>query len=78
VTDVGESALIVGDTGKVVPPRNPAALANGLRALFDIGRDARRRLGELARKRINENFALEATVKGYERLYQEMRRDGAA
>ena len=35
VTDVGDSALIVGDTGKVVPPNNSVALGNALRILIE-------------------------------------------
>jgi glycosyltransferase involved in cell wall biosynthesis len=30
VTDVGDSAWIVGDLGEVVPPKNPVALKNGI------------------------------------------------
>ena len=33
VTDVGDSALIVGQTGRVVPPQNPKELANALSEL---------------------------------------------
>lgn len=35
VTDVGDSALIVGALGKVAPPRDPERLADGLLALLD-------------------------------------------
>ena len=70
VTDVGDSAWIVGDTGKVVPPRDPTALANALRELVDLGAAARRALGERARQRIVENFSLESVVRQYEDLYE--------
>ena len=70
VTDVGDSAWIVGDTGKVVPPRDPTALANALRELVNMGAVARRALGERARQRVVENFSLEAVVRQYEDLYE--------
>ncbi len=70
VTDVGDSAWIVGDTGKVVPPRDPTALANALRELVDMGATARRALGERARQRIVENFLLESVVRQYQDLYE--------
>jgi glycosyltransferase involved in cell wall biosynthesis len=34
VTDVGDSALIVGETGEVVPPAMPAALCEGFRLML--------------------------------------------
>ena len=42
-TDVGDSAAIVGDTGLVVPPRNPAKLAAAWERLRSEGNDSRRR-----------------------------------
>ncbi len=72
VTDVGDSAVLVGDTGKVVPPRNPEALATALAELIDLGPDGRRRLGDAARQRIKAQFDLDTIVKQYERCYDEL------
>ena len=72
VTDVGDSALIVGQTGRVVPPQNPQELANALRELVELGRKGRTRLGIAARGRIQEHFDLPDIVTRYQNLYQEL------
>lgn len=54
-TDVGDSAWIVGETGIIVPPRDPDALASGWHRLLDKDRA---RLGKKARERILENFSV--------------------
>jgi glycosyltransferase involved in cell wall biosynthesis len=55
VTDVGDSARIVGCTGIVVPPSNPLALAEGWRRAFDEFREADR---SEPRQRIELEFSL--------------------
>ena len=72
VTDVGESAVIVGQTGRVVPPRNPKELANAFHELVELGREGRTRLGIAARCRIQEHFDLPDIVTRYQNLYQEL------
>ena len=70
VTDVGDSAQIVGDTGQVVPPRDPEAMARAWERLLKMGRDGRRELGERARSRIVENYEIGQVVKRFEAFYQ--------
>jgi glycosyltransferase involved in cell wall biosynthesis len=72
VTDVGDAALIVGQTGIVVPPKNPDALATALRKMVDLGPEGRSHLGMAARQRIIEQFNLPQIVARYETLFQEL------
>lgn len=71
-TDVGDSALIVGSTGRVVPPKNPEALASAWRELIQMDLGERAALGAAARQRVLEKFNLPTIVGRYETLYQEI------
>jgi len=71
-TDVGDSSWLVGDSGQVVPPRNPQALADGVRALLAMPESERKALGKRGRRRVLENFGLDAIARRYESLYASM------
>jgi glycosyltransferase involved in cell wall biosynthesis len=73
VTDVGDSAWLVGETGKVVPPRDSEALAQAWMALMAMGTEQRKHLGEAARKRVMDNLSLTTITRQYERLYEQTR-----
>lgn len=72
VTDVGGSPEAVAEAGIVVPPRDPAALAD---ALLRLGTDAglRERLGAAAASRAAAEFSREACIARYIALYAALR-----
>ena len=72
VTDVGDSAYIVGDTGKVVPPNDPSALAGAVVELLELPADRRLELGQAARWRMQQSFDIHAVVNQYEKLYSSL------
>jgi glycosyltransferase involved in cell wall biosynthesis len=72
VTDVGDSGWAVADTGKVVPPRNPEALAFAWKQIIEMSPEARKALGESARNRVLELFALDTVVNKFESLYEQV------
>src|SRR5688572_14812527 len=72
VTDVGDSALIVGETGRVVAPRDPVALAAAWRELIEAGPEVRRSLGMAARRRVQQHFDLPAIVERYQTIYAQL------
>jgi glycosyltransferase involved in cell wall biosynthesis len=80
VTDVGDSAMIVGESGVVVPPGDPRALAEAWRRLIEGGPEVRRGMGMAARRRVQQHFALPAVVERYQSIYSELAagtKDGA-
>ena len=72
VTDVGDSAYLVGETGMVVPPMNPQALADGWQRMIELGVGGRNALGAAARQRIQQNFQQDEIARQYERLYESL------
>jgi glycosyltransferase involved in cell wall biosynthesis len=71
VTDVGDSALIVGDnTGRVVPPRDSVALAHAWGEMIKLGAEGRVAMGRAALSRVSELFPLKSVVHRYEALYE--------
>jgi glycosyltransferase involved in cell wall biosynthesis len=72
VTNVGDSRSILGETGSVVPPKDPKALAQAWAGLIQAGPDLRQRLGEAARTRVQTHFAMSNVVRRYEALYTEI------
>ncbi|MFC5258463.1 GT4 family glycosyltransferase PelF [Streptomyces cinereospinus] len=70
-TDVGGVREAVGDTGLVVPPRDPEAMAGA--ALRLLGDPARRRaMGEAARLRVIEQFTLRQTIDTFRGIYHDL------
>jgi glycosyltransferase involved in cell wall biosynthesis len=69
VTDVGDSARIVGPFGRVVPPRDPRALAAAWLELLVMDAADRGQIGQAARGRVRELFDLDAITRRYEALY---------
>jgi glycosyltransferase involved in cell wall biosynthesis len=68
-TDVGDAAYIVGEAGRIVPPRNDEALAENLLELLGIGAQRRRDLGAVGRHRVERLFSLQAVAEQYRALY---------
>lgn len=76
VTDVGDSAYIVGDTGKVVASGDMTGLAAALESLLKLPLDQRRSLSEQARARVTECFEIGKVVRMYEAFYEELAESG--
>lgn len=71
-TDVGDARLIIGDTGAICPPRDPAALAGAMRRLLDEDAGSHRKRAELARRRIVEHFSLEICAGRFVEAYRSL------
>ena len=74
VTTVGDSSILIAETGMCVPSGNPEALAEGLLRMLALPAVERARLGQKARQRIADNFSLQKMVSEYTALYERLGR----
>lgn len=68
-TDVGASARILGETGWLVPPGDPSALAGALSAAIATDHDELRSMGRRGQERIEGEFGLRKMVDAHRALY---------
>lgn len=68
-TDVGDCRRAIGDTGLVVGPADPTALATAVSQVCALSTDERSARGTRARDRIIENFAMDVARDEYRALW---------
>ena len=76
VTNVGDSAALVADTGSVVSANRADLLASALGAFADVAPEQRDALGRAARDRIEAHFSIGAVVEQYLQLYRRVAQSG--
>ena len=70
VTDVGDSAFIVGKTGWVIPPNDSVKLASTIdKAMTEIGKKSWHIRCEQARNRVKNNFGIIKMIKAYNLIW---------
>ncbi|MFY9641562.1 MAG: glycosyltransferase [Rhodomicrobium sp.] len=75
VTDVGDAAAITGETGWVVPLRDPQALSQRIEeAITAIQSGRREEVSQACRQRIVEFFGIERMVAAYEDIWSQCRK----
>ncbi|QJB56209.1 glycosyltransferase [Pseudodesulfovibrio sp. zrk46] len=72
VTDVGDSRILVADTGRVVGPGDADKMASALTELATMSNNGRELLGEAARQRIVAEYSLPSIINRYEKLYGDL------
>jgi glycosyltransferase involved in cell wall biosynthesis len=69
----GVPELVVdGETGMLVAPASPRALAEGLSELLRAAPHERQRMGEAGRERVERHFGFEAQSRKLEALYNDV------
>ena len=71
VTDAGDSAHIVGDTGCVVPRETPQALADSWIQAIELPEGERKKASAASRRRIEQNFTIQTAALRYRDYYIE-------
>jgi glycosyltransferase involved in cell wall biosynthesis len=71
-TDVGGVRELVGETGLVVPAKNPQELAGAMLRVMKLSMEERATMGRSARERVRTSFSMDAKAKEWEELYRSL------
>jgi glycosyltransferase involved in cell wall biosynthesis len=71
-TNVGEAAAIIGDFGRLVPPKDPEAFAAALASLAQMDASGLKAMGRNARLRIVDNYSMARMADRHVELYRSL------
>ena len=71
-TNVGDTAVLTGNTAVLVPAQDEHALAHGLQKIIALTQSQRKQMGQLAKERVMREFPLEKLRRRYESIYLEI------
>lgn len=71
-TDIGDTAWVMGDTGRLVPAKDPAALAKACLEVLTMTPDQRAAFGQEGRQRIADHFSLTSVLTQFDTLLSEL------
>ena len=78
VTDSGDCAQIIGESGRLVPANSAILMANAWGEILNSGPKVRSGLSLSARARIERKFSISKVVGEYEKLYREIAHKGCS
>lgn len=67
-TDIGDTAWVMEEVGRLVPAKNPVALAQACLDLLHLSPEERHRIGLAGRSRIERCFSLKSVLSQFEHL----------
>lgn len=73
-TDCGGVKEVIGNEGILIETENHIALADAMQKVIDLNYEQRKLIGIKARKRITNNYSLDATVSKWLELYKDPNR----
>ncbi len=74
-TDVGDAAIIVGETGIIVPPSDPRKLASAMVATTRWSHAEYKSRAKFARERIEKSYSLDHMARGFRHVWDEVLRE---
>lgn len=67
-TDIGDTAWVMGETGRLVPAKDPAVLARACLEVLRLPAEQRHQVGQAGRVRIVQHFSLRSVVAQFDDL----------
>jgi glycosyltransferase involved in cell wall biosynthesis len=71
-TNVGDTAVLAGNTVKLIPARNAQALAHGLLEVIALSEEQRSLMGQRAKEHVITEFSIEQACKRYDAVYRKI------
>ena len=71
-TNVGDTAVLTGNTVKLIPAQDAQAMAEGLLEIIVLSKEVRSLMGQCAKEQVRAEFSIERACKRYDAVYRKI------